>query len=186
MIEKILDLGCGLNKYPGSIGLDMNPGVNPDVLFEIGERNLLPFADSLFDQIQAIDFIEHVRDPQWLLSEIHRVGKSGAEVLINYPHYSSSNAHSDLTHINRGFGVRIFEHYDPSTKYGEKYKSYTNFGRNFPFKIEKVTPRYCLGKSRIPWLLSKVVGLNIYEAFISNLLPIVDVQSRLRIIKEGN
>ncbi len=172
-----------MNKHPGAIGLDMNPGVNPDVLFEVDDRKILPFANDSFDKVWMIDFIEHVRDPQWLLSEVHRVGKPDARVEIRYPHYSYRSAHSDLTHIHQGFGIRIFEHYDPSTKYGKKYTYYTNFGRNFPFKIEKITPRYCLGKSGIPLLLSKVVGASIYEAFFSNMLPIVDVEARLRVIK---
>ena len=181
--ERILDLGCGKNKHLGAIGVDMNPGVNPDIVFEFRDRRFLPFADNSFDKIYAMDFIEHVDDPQWLLSEIHRVGKPNAAVEIQYPHYSYRSAHSDLTHIHRGFGIRIFEHYDPSTKYGEKYQSYTQFGRNFPFHIESVTPKYCLGKSKIPLLLSKIVGASAYEAFLCNMLPIVDVGAKLRVIK---
>mgnify|MGYP001586029742 CR=1 FL=1 len=180
---KELDLGCGRNKHAGAVGLDMNPAVHPDVLFEFRDRNILPFANDTFDKIWALDFIEHVMDPQWLLSEIHRVGKSDAKVELRYPHYSYRSAHSDLTHIHQGFGIRIFEHYDPSTYYGKKYTSYTNFGRNFPFQIEKVSPQYCLSKSKIPWLLSKIVGASFYEAFISNILPITEVDARLRVIK---
>ena len=184
MAYKELDLGCGKNKHLGAIGLDMNPGVNPDVLFEVDDRKILPFANDAFDKVWMIDFIEHVRDPQWLLSEVHRVSKPNADVEIRYPHYSYRSAHSDITHIHRGFGVRIFEHYDPSTKYGQKYQYYTNFGRNFPFHIEKITPQYCLGKCKIPWLLSKIIGANVYEALVSNMLPIVDVDVRLKVMKD--
>ncbi len=185
MEYKELDLGCGKNKRPGTIGLDMNPGVKPDVLFEFRNRNQLPFEDSFFDKIWMQDFLEHVDEPEWLLSEVHRVGKPKAIVEIKYPHYSYRSAHSDLTHRHRGFGIRIFEHYDPSTKYGKKYQSYTKFGRNFPFCIEKVEPRYCLGKSCIPWFISKFTGQNIYEAFLSNFLPIVEVNAKLRILKNN-
>jgi SAM-dependent methyltransferase len=179
-----LDLGCGKEKHVGAIGLDMNPGINPDVLFEFRDRNLLPFQENTFDKIWMFDFLEHVDDPQWLLSEVHRVAQSNAQVEIRYPHYSYRSAHSDLTHRHRGFGIRIFEHYDPTTKYGKKYKSYKQFGRDFPFKIENVTPNYCLGRCMIPWMISKVVGANVYEAYISNILPIVEVNSTLRVVKD--
>ena len=51
-----LDLGCGRNKRPGAIGVDMNPGVNPDIVFEFTDRNLLPLEDNSFNKIWMLDF----------------------------------------------------------------------------------------------------------------------------------
>ena len=129
-------------------------------------------------------FLEHVPNPQWVLSEVHRVGKPDALVELRYPHFSHKNSHSDLTHLHRGFGLKVFDHYDPSTEYGQKYQSYLNFGRNFPFEIEKIKPNYCSTKFAIPFRLSKIFGAEAYEEYLSNFLPIIDVETTLRVIKK--
>jgi hypothetical protein len=33
--RRILDVGCGINKYPGAIGIDRVPGTAADVLCDI-------------------------------------------------------------------------------------------------------------------------------------------------------
>ena len=45
----------------------------------------LPFADAAFDLVCALDIIEHVDDADGALSELSRVAKSGAAVLISAP-----------------------------------------------------------------------------------------------------
>jgi SAM-dependent methyltransferase len=45
----------------------------------------LPFADATFDLVCALDIIEHVEDEDGALSEISRVAKSGAVLLLSMP-----------------------------------------------------------------------------------------------------
>lgn len=45
----------------------------------------IPIADESADLIVALDFIEHVLDPQYFARECFRVLKSGGKVLINTP-----------------------------------------------------------------------------------------------------
>jgi len=49
----------------------------------------LPFADAAFDLVCALDIIEHVDDADAALSELSRVAKSGAAVLISVPLHPS-------------------------------------------------------------------------------------------------
>jgi SAM-dependent methyltransferase len=49
----------------------------------------LPFADAAFDLVCALDIIEHVDDADGALSELSRVAKSGAAVLISAPLHAS-------------------------------------------------------------------------------------------------
>jgi SAM-dependent methyltransferase len=49
----------------------------------------LPFADAAFDLVCALDIIEHVDDADGALSELSRVAKSGAAVLISAPLHPS-------------------------------------------------------------------------------------------------
>ena len=46
---KILDVGCGIHKYPGAIGVDRNPASRADVICDL-DHFPYPFADSSFDR----------------------------------------------------------------------------------------------------------------------------------------
>lgn len=183
MQERILDLGCGKNKYPGAIGLDMNPGVNPDIVFEFKDRDLLPLEDNSFDEVHMKDFIEHVDDISWLLSEVHRVSRPDSKVYIRFPHYSHKSAYSDVTHTKR-LGVQILDHFDPSTKCGEKFSYYTLFGRNFPYKIEDIKLDFSnTARGKVSNLMRVMIGRSLYESYVSHFMPINNVEQTLRVLK---
>jgi SAM-dependent methyltransferase len=55
----------------------------------LSEVTALPFADSAFDLVCALDIIEHVDDEDGALSELSRVAKSGAALLISTPLHPS-------------------------------------------------------------------------------------------------
>ncbi|HYP84340.1 class I SAM-dependent methyltransferase [Variovorax sp.] len=54
-----------------------------------GEVTSLPFADAAFDLVCALDIVEHVDDGDGALSELARVARSGATVLISTPLHPS-------------------------------------------------------------------------------------------------
>lgn len=96
-MPRILDVGCGPSKFPGSIGVDMNPRTAADVLCHL-DRGRLPFADNSFDEIRAVHFIEHVEDPIATMEELHRVARPGGTIFIVTPHYSDLSSYTDPTH----------------------------------------------------------------------------------------
>jgi SAM-dependent methyltransferase len=51
----------------------------------LGELTALPFADETFELVCALDIIEHVEDEDGALSELSRVAKSGAALLLSTP-----------------------------------------------------------------------------------------------------
>lgn len=96
-LRRKLDLGCGRNKAPGSIGVDSNPGATAaDVIADLNHP--LPFPDSSFDEVRAVHVIEHVNDIMKAVAEIHRVARSGGLVYLATPHYTDSNSWRDPTH----------------------------------------------------------------------------------------
>src|SRR5579863_3567563 len=106
---RILDVGCGINKKPGAIGLDRNPSSRADVLADL-DRFPYPFRDSAFDGLQAIHVIEHVSDVIRAMEEFHRIVRPGGEVLIVTPHYTDFSSFCDPTHrwhLN-SFSLRYF------------------------------------------------------------------------------
>ena len=78
---RILDVGCGINKKAGAIGLDRNPASRADVLADL-DHFPYPFRDSSFDGLQAIHVIEHVSDVIRSMEEFHRLVRDGAVELL--------------------------------------------------------------------------------------------------------
>jgi SAM-dependent methyltransferase len=106
---RILDVGCGVNKLAGAIGIDRNPNTRADVLCDL-DRLPYPFRDSSFDRLQAVHVIEHVSDVIKTMEEFHRLLRAGGEALIVTPHYTDFSSFCDPTHrwhLN-SFSLRYF------------------------------------------------------------------------------
>ncbi len=96
---RILDVGCGANKYPGAIGIDSNPRTQADVIHDLGVVPY-PFKDNEFDEIICRHVIEHVPDVMTFVTELHRIAKPGGRLKIVTPHYSNPDWATDPTHKN--------------------------------------------------------------------------------------
>jgi SAM-dependent methyltransferase len=107
--RSVLDVGCGINKYPGSIGIDRIAGTAADVLVDV-DRFPYPFRDQSFDHVRAVHVIEHVADVIRTMEEFHRLLRSGGTVYIATPHYTDFSSFCDPTHrwhLN-SFSLRYF------------------------------------------------------------------------------
>jgi predicted SAM-dependent methyltransferase len=122
-LARILDVGCGPAKYPGSIGLDMNPNTAADVLCHL-DKGGLPFRDNSFDQVRAEHFIEHVADVIATMEEFHRVTRPGGTIFILTPHYTDCNSFTDPTHRSH-LNTYSFHYFYPGGRHG-KEMWYTN------------------------------------------------------------
>lgn len=94
---RILDVGCGIKKAPGAIGVDRNPASAADVLCDL-DRFPYPFIDGSFDSLHAIHVIEHVSDVMRSMEEFHRLVRPGGRVLLVTPHYTDFSSFCDPTH----------------------------------------------------------------------------------------
>src|SRR5258707_14177231 len=94
---RTLDVGCGINKYPGAIGIDRNPATRADVLCDL-DRIPYPFADNSFDQLRAIHVIEHVSDVIRSMEEFHRLVRAGGRIPVETPHYTHIRSFCGPTH----------------------------------------------------------------------------------------
>jgi SAM-dependent methyltransferase len=106
---RILDVGCGVNKYPGAIGIDRNSRTSADVLCDL-DHFPYPFRDSSFDQLRAVHVIEHVSDVIRTIEEFHRLVRGGGTIHIVTPHYTDFSSFCDPTHrwhLN-SFSLRYF------------------------------------------------------------------------------
>ncbi len=94
---RTLDVGCGLRKAAGAIGIDRNPAVRPDVLCDL-DRFPYPFRDGAFDRVRAVHVLEHLSDLIRAMEEFHRLLRPGGRVYIVTPHYSDFSSYCDPTH----------------------------------------------------------------------------------------
>ncbi|MGH9751254.1 MAG: class I SAM-dependent methyltransferase [Blastocatellia bacterium] len=97
--ERVLDIGCGTNKIPGAIGMDVNPRSAADVIHDLDDVPY-PFDDNQFDEVVGSHVIEHVRDPMAVMSELHRITRPGGLIKLVAPHWTNPDFATDLTHRN--------------------------------------------------------------------------------------
>ncbi|WP_205746156.1 MULTISPECIES: class I SAM-dependent methyltransferase [Dyella] len=94
---RVIDVGAGESPWrdwlPSSVtyqGIDVGNATefgmsagHPDVTYYDGR--IMPFADASFDSALCIEVLEHTEDPALCLSEIARVLKPGASLLLTVP-----------------------------------------------------------------------------------------------------
>jgi len=92
---EVLDIGCGqpcetmpdgafLRFLGHGTGMDIKPLAGP-FRFVQGSLLELPFRDHSFDDVVAMEVLEHVTDPNQAFSELSRVLKNGGRIIISVP-----------------------------------------------------------------------------------------------------
>ena len=130
IVQIKLDLGCGISKEAGFIGVDNLKFDSVDVLHDLNDFPY-PFADNFVDEILMNQVLEHLREPLCVMEELHRICKHEARVTVCVPYFRSHYAIIDPTHRSF-FGIHWFDYLDPSHEFFKKYR-YTNAS----FRIEK-------------------------------------------------
>ena len=110
----IIELGCGLKKKPGSIGIDKVNSPNVDIIADI-ENGLGFLPDNSVDRIHCRSVLEHIDNFENLMAEIVRVLKKDGTAHIFVPHFSNPHYYSDFTH-KRFFGLYTFYYFVNSEK----------------------------------------------------------------------
>jgi SAM-dependent methyltransferase len=91
-----IDLGCGGNKKPGTVGIDVQPLPGVDLVVDL-ETEALPFGDETVAYVHASHVLEHLANPTRLFTEISRVCREGARLEFWMP-YAGSNPGFVLGH----------------------------------------------------------------------------------------
>lgn len=83
-----IDIGCGLNKQPGYIGIDIADTVDVDIRCDINKG--IPLEDNTVEKVIASHSLEHVQDLMFIMKELYRVCKDRATICIVAPYYHTS------------------------------------------------------------------------------------------------
>jgi SAM-dependent methyltransferase len=169
----ILDVGCGAEKVPGAVGLDISPDTAADIVHDL-DQFPYPIEDSSFDQILLQDVIEHVAEPIRVFEEMHRIARPGARIQLRTPHFSSVLAYGDPTHRHYFSTVAIRSLAEP------RFAHYTDIR----FRVVHVTLDL--------WLPYRSVGLGLlfnraqetYEKYFAFLCPTMNIRAEFEVVKQ--
>jgi predicted SAM-dependent methyltransferase len=149
-----LDVGCGLNKDPGAIGLDIRVTPHTNVVADLSHRPY-PFKPFTFAKFTCKQVLEHFNEPLKILDEMHRIAKAGALVEIEVPHFSCHYMFRSLHH-------KRFWSYFSLDVYIEQEKK-------FRYKKRKITFHRAFRRWGVQWLANKF-PLS-YERFWAFICP---------------
>ncbi|MDT9270898.1 MAG: protein arginine N-methyltransferase [Limnospira sp. PMC 1234.20] len=128
-----VDLGCGLCKPKGYVGVDKLPGKGVDIVADLTQK--FPFPDNSVDKIRAYDCIEHLPFPIHTMNEIWRICKPNAQVDILVPSTDGRGAFQDPTHVSF-WNLHSFFYY--CSDYPEHIQLCHRYGFKGVFKIHKL------------------------------------------------
>lgn len=117
--KRILDIGCGRNKFSGAVGLDHMPLPGVDIVCDLNER--FPFDDKEFEVVYSNQVLEHVPNMIGLIEEIHRILVPGGLMVAHVPYFRSSWAAVDPTHV-RNFTVNSLDYFVAGNLFNEGYR----------------------------------------------------------------
>lgn len=185
--ERWLDLGCGNDKIPGALGLDLVdlPGV--DVVHNLN-RYPWPFEDDSFDHVVCKHSLSHVDDLIAALGEIRRIAAPGAIVEILAPHYASDNGNTDPT-LRTRMGIRTMNYFCEQYDFKYHYYSQTRFRmiRRSISHRESVTDfRMRTRANPFRWIgVEQLINAfpRVYERFFVYWLPPSELYFKLQVLK---
>lgn len=130
---RVLEIGCGRGDNCAALrlirpqweicGLDVLPASEVPPFIAYVQHNLevtpLPYPDAHFDAILFVHVIEHLRQPAGLNGEIKRLLRSGGQLYIETPNYTSIFAPSFSLRRDQHYPFNFFddqEHVKPYSK----------------------------------------------------------------------
>ena len=105
----IIDLGCGQDPEPGSVGVDVAVLEKVDLLADL-DSEFLPFATNSVDEVYLKHVVEHLESVVDTIEELSRIVRPGGEIHIYTPHFTSRGNHADPTH-KHSFSYRSFDYF---------------------------------------------------------------------------
>lgn len=172
---RFLNLGCGLNKRPDCLNVDIVESVAPDLVWDL-DRRPYPLPRGHFERIYAQDVVEHLQNVQGFVEEAHSLLAPGGVLEITTPHYSCSNSFTDPTH-RQHLGYFSFDYFTEASSW--KFYSSVRFSimeRTLVFPHGRLTSLFARWANRHPAL---------YERRLAWIVPAWFLIFRLRAERMG-
>jgi SAM-dependent methyltransferase len=128
-----IDLGCGISKKKGAIGLDNMRLKGVDIICDLNHG--LPLKDDSIDAVYTSHFLEHTVNFVAVMEEIYRVSRHDAEIEIIAPYWHSNLAVQDPTH-RHFFTEDTFYYFTRDQKTRKPRNS--DYGFHCDFRVKEV------------------------------------------------
>lgn len=165
----IIDLGPGKSKKRG-IGIDKLNLNNTDIVTDI-EEGLTFLDDKSVDKIYSNNLLEHIKNLDTVIKEIHRILKNKGKFYCTVPHFSNPYFYSDPTHV-RFFGYYNFYYYADKQSMNKLKRKVPNFYNNIKFEI--VTQKLIFNS---PFKIQRIL-LKIFQIIINKNIYLQEFYER--------
>ena len=108
-LPRRLNLGCGRDRHEGYLNVDSVATVRPDLEWNL-DHFPYPLPSDHFEEILALDVVEHLENLVGFVDECWRILQPGGTIRITTPHYSSANSFRDPTHRHH-LGLFSFDYF---------------------------------------------------------------------------
>lgn len=166
-VPKILDIGCGTKKVPGSIGVDRISGL-ADVCHDLNSFPY-PFQSDHFDVVHIRDTLFLLDNSVRVMEEIFRICKVGGRVIVVQPYFRSVWNHVDpwIRTYGTAHSFAFFDPEDPiCTRYQYTHARFATETIVFDDHLNKPRPL----RRIIIWLANRYPRK--YELNFSHLFPL--------------
>lgn len=176
--ERVLDVGCGSRKLPGAEGIDVVPSSDAEIIHDLSSFPW-PYNDNSFDVILMNHSLEHMDDVLKTMTEVHRIAKKGAHIVIQVPHFRCLDAYVDPTH-RHFFTSRSLDYFIQNSGYAEY-----NY---VPIRFKKIGFWYGWphpSKNPLRQMIKKFTHAfpDFYDQYMSLVLPTECVTWELEVLK---
>jgi len=113
-----LNLGCGLRKIPGFVGVDIHKTEFTDVVHDL-EKFPWPFGESSVHEVVLVHVLEHIQDIVGVMTELYRVMEPEGRVGIEGPHWTSVGSWQDPDH-KHALSEEFFHYFDADFRKDQK------------------------------------------------------------------
>jgi hypothetical protein len=162
-MERKLNIGAGKDIKDGYVNHDIADLLGIDVVHDLNEYPW-PWGENQFEEILALDILEHLNDFTKAIEEIYRILVVNGTVTIRVPYWNHSCAYIDPTH-KRGYHEDTFKFFDVHSAYHKERGYYSSAAFNITEEIFILAPGYpyrnipmVSGKSLRKPIIKKFVG----------------------------
>ncbi len=94
MQKNVLNISCGAEKIPGSVGIEIYKKLSPDILHDLNQYPY-PIKENVFNKVCIKNVLFLLNDPISVMEEVYRLCKNNAKVIVVQPYFRSVCNHVD-------------------------------------------------------------------------------------------
>ena len=146
-MQRILDLGCGVNKQPGAFGVDNSQNSDADARFDLDAFPWRLPVDH-FLVVYMRQSLEHLAHPIKVMQELYRICQHGAMIFIQVPDGCCPGYVQDPSHKSP-WNLGSFLYFVEDKQWPPSWEKRQNdYGTRFRILYYHVTPS---AAGRTPW-----------------------------------